>query len=204
MISVKQLSGRDRGRLLKHFIALPQEDIYLRFGSALSAAAIANYVMYLDCERDAIFGVYGENLDLIGVAHLAPSGEAAELGISVLRGQRGQGVGCALFQRAIERARNLELKSMFVHFLAENVVMRHLARKLGLISLTHGSDATASIALAQSDVGAAWNKWLDDCIALYDYSLKAQVQLTKTPRLQPALDKVIYAIPVKNIADINA
>ena len=157
MISVKQLSGRERGGLLRHFIALPQEDIYLRFGSALSAAAIASYVMYLDFKRDAIFGVYGENLELIGVAHLAPSGDAAELGISVLRGQRGRGVGCALFQCAIERARNLELNSLFVHFLAENVVMRHLARKLGLISLTHGSDAIAAIALPPSNAGAVWN-----------------------------------------------
>jgi GNAT superfamily N-acetyltransferase len=204
MISVKQLSGGERGRLLRHFIALPQEDIYLRFGSALSAAAIASYVMYLDFERDAIFGVYGENLELIGVAHLAPSGDAAELGISVLRGQRGHGVGSVLFQRAIERARNLELKSLFVHFLAENVVMRHLARKLGLISLTHGSDATAAIALPQSNAGAVWNEWLDDCIALYDYSLKAQVQLLKPPRPQPVLDKIIYAVPIKKIAGISA
>ena len=204
MISVKQLSGRERGRLLRHFITLPQEDIYLRFGSALSAAAIANYVTYLDFERDAIFGVYSENLDLIGVAHLAPSGDAAELGISVLRGQRGQGVGCALFQRAIERARNLQLKNLFVHFLAENVVMRHLARKLGLISLPQGSDATAAIALPRSNVGAVWNERLDDCIALYDYGMKAQVQLLETPRLRPTLDKMIYAVPIKNIADTSA
>jgi RimJ/RimL family protein N-acetyltransferase len=204
MISVKQLSGGERYKLFKHFVALPQEDIYLRFGSALNPAAIASYVEYLDFERDAVFGVYGKDLALVGVAHLAPSGEAAELGISVLRGERGRGVGCALFQRAIERARNLELNSLFVHFLAENVVMRHLARKLGLISLTHGSDATAAIALPQSNAGAVWNEWLDDCIALYDYSLKAQVQLLKPPRLQPVPDKMIYAVPIKKIVDINA
>jgi RimJ/RimL family protein N-acetyltransferase len=204
MVSVKQLSGGERGRLLRHFIALPQEDIYLRFGSALSAAAIATYVMYLDFERDAIFGVYGENLELIGVAHLAPSGDAAELGISVLRGQRGKGVGCALFQRAIERAGNLELNSLFVHFLAENIVMRHLARKLGLISVTDGNDATAAIALPQPNAGTVWNEWLDDCIALYDYSLKAQVQLLKPPRPQLALDKMMYAVPITKIADVTA
>ena len=204
MISVKQLSGGERGRLLRHFIALPQEDIYLRFGSALSAAAIASYVMYLNFERDAIFGVYGENLELIGVAHLAPNGDAAELGISVLRGQRGRGVGCALFQRAIERARNLQLKSLFVHFLAENVVMRHLARKLGLISVAQGGVATAGIALQQANAGTVWNEWLDDCIALYDYSLKAQVHLLKPPGLRPERDNVIYAVPNKKIAGISA
>ena len=185
-------------------MALPQEDIYLRFGGALSAAAIARYVEYLNFERDALFGVYGDSLELAGVAHLAPSGDAAELGISVLRGQRRRGLGSALFQRAIERARNLELKSLFVHFLAENVVMRHLAQKLGLISLTHGSDATAAIALPQANAGTVWNEWLDDCIALYDYSLKEQVQLLETPSRQPALEQMIYAVPIKKIAAINA
>ncbi len=204
MICVKQLSCGERGRLLRHFISLPQEDIYLRFGSALSVAAIASYVRYLNFERDAIFGVYGENLELIGVAHLAPNADAAELGISVLRGQRGHGVGSALFARAIERARNLELKSLFVHFLAENVVMRHLARKLGLISLTHGRDARAAIRLPHSNVGSIRNEWLDDCIALYDYSLKAQVQWLKSPVPPPARENMIYAVPnINSTANIR-
>lgn len=200
MISVKHLPGGERDRLLRHFLSLPREDIYLRFGSTLSAAAIASYVRYIDFERDTIFGVYGENLELIGVAHLAPGGDAAELGISVLRGERGRGVGSALFQRAIERARNLKLKSLFVHFLAENVVMRHLARKLGLVSLTHSSDATAAIALPQANAGSVWNDWLDDCIALYDYSLKAQIQWLKPPVPQPPRENMIYAIPATKFA----
>jgi GNAT superfamily N-acetyltransferase len=180
MIAVKQLFGGERRKLKAHFLALPPEDIYLRFGNALNAAAVADYVEYLDLERDAVFGVYGDKLELIGVAHLAPRGEAAELGISVLRGHRGQGVGAAIFNRAIAHARNLNLTSLFVHFLAENLVMRHLARKLGLISVTQGTDSEASIALAPGDAGTRWNEWLDDCIALYDYSLKSQVELFKT------------------------
>lgn len=200
MISVKQLSRDERGSLLRHFIALPQEDIYLRFGGAFSAAAIASYVRYLDFDRDVIFGVYGENLELIGVAHLAPSGNAAELGISVLRGQRGRGVGSALLQRAIDRARNLELKSLFVHFLAENVVMCHLARKLGLVSLTQGSDAKAAIELQQASAGSVWNEWSNNCIALYDYNLKPQMQRLKPAVSRPARENMTYAVPAEKIS----
>lgn len=185
MILVKQLSGGERAKLKTHFLALPPEDIYLRFGHALNAAAITDYVEYINFERDAVFGVYGDNLELIGAAHLAPLGEAAELGISVLRGHRGRGVGAAIFERAIAHARNLNLDSLFVHFLAENLVMRHLARKLGLISVTRGADSEASIALPPGNAGTVWNEWLDDCIALYDYSLKSQVELFKTQRLNP-------------------
>ena len=74
MTLVKQLSGSERRKLKAHFLALPPEDIYLRFGNALSAAAVADYVEYLDLERDAVFGVYGDNLELIKMAHLAPRG----------------------------------------------------------------------------------------------------------------------------------
>ncbi len=48
MTLVKQLSGRDRPKLKTHFLALPPEDIYLRFGLALSAAAITDYAEYID------------------------------------------------------------------------------------------------------------------------------------------------------------
>ncbi len=132
-----------------------------------------------------MFGVYGDKLELIGVAHLAPSGGAAELGISVLRGHRGRGVGTAIFSRAIAHARNLNLDGVFVHFLTENLVVRHLARKLGLISVTRGTDSEASIALSPGNAGTVWSEWLDDCVALYDYSLKSQVELLKTQRLKP-------------------
>lgn len=186
---VKQLSGGERRKLKTHFLALPPEDIFLRFGRGLSAAAITDYVEYIDCERDAVFGVYGNNLELIGVAHLAPTGKAAELGISVLRGQRDRGVGTAIFERAIAHARNLNLDSFFVHFLAENIVMRHLARKLGLISGTRGADSDASIAVPPGNAGTLWSERLDDSIALYDYSLKSQVQLFKTQNMSQRLHR---------------
>lgn len=186
---VKQLSGDERRKLKTHFFALPPEDIFLRFGHGLSAAAITDYVEYIDCERDAVFGVYGNNLELIGVAHLAPTGKAAELGISVLRGHRGRGVGTAIFSSAIAHAHNLNLDSFFVHFLAENLVMRHLARKLGLISVTRGADSDASIALPPGNAGTLWSEWLDDSIALYDYSLKSQVQLFKTQNMSQRLHR---------------
>ena len=189
MTLVKQLSGRERRKLTAHFLSLPPEDIYLRFGHALSAAAKSDYVEYIDFERDAVFGVYGNNLELIGVAHLAPTGETAELGISVLRGHRGRGVGAAIFSRAIAHARNLNLDSFFVHFLAENLVMRRLARKLGLISVTRGADSDASIALPPGNAGTLWSEWLDDAIALYDYSLKSQVQLFKTQNMSQRLHR---------------
>ena len=180
-ILVKQLSHIERAALIEHFQSLPPEDIYLRFGNAMNVAGRIDYVEKMDFEHDAVFGVYGDALQLVGVAHLAHTDKAAEFGISVLRGSRGLGVGTALLERAITHARNLGLNSLFVHFLAENATIRHLAQKQGLACVTSGPDSKATVQLPAPDAGTVWGEWLDDCVALYDYNLKAQLQLLRVP-----------------------
>jgi hypothetical protein len=59
---VQRLDKRARAPLLAHFLALAPEDRRLRFGSSLSAGAIAQYVGRIDFERDAAFGVYDMSL----------------------------------------------------------------------------------------------------------------------------------------------
>ena len=179
---VKQLSRAEQPALIEHFLSLPPEDIYLRFGYAMNAAGQIDYVEKMDLEHDAVFGVYGDALQLVGVAHLARSDNSAEFGISVLRGSRGLGVGTALLARAITHARNFGLKTLFVHFLAEYAMVRHLAQKQGLVCVTSGSDSKATVQLPAPYASTVWSEWLDDCVALYDYNLKAQVHLLGIPR----------------------
>ena len=180
-ILVKQLSHREQPALIEHFLSLPPEDIYLRFGHVMNVAGRIDYVEKMDFEHDVVFGVYGDVLQLVGVAHLARSDNAAEFGISVLRGSRGPGVGTALLARAITHARNLGLNNLFVHFVAENATIRHLAQKQGLACVTSGPDSKATVQLPAPNAGTVWGEWLDDCVALYDYNLKAQVQLLRVP-----------------------
>ena len=66
---VKQLSRAEQPALIEHFLSLPPEDIYLRFGYAMNAAGQIDYVEKMDLEHDAVFGVYGDALQLVGVAH---------------------------------------------------------------------------------------------------------------------------------------
>src|SRR4051812_17751462 len=70
-IRVKELSERDRRRLLMHFLALDDNDRLLRFGTVLPDELITRYVQRLDFSRDTVFGVYDDNLRLTGVGHLA-------------------------------------------------------------------------------------------------------------------------------------
>src|SRR5690242_442339 len=109
-IRVKELSERDRRRLLMHFLALEDDDRLLRFGTVLPDELITRYVQMLDFSRDAVFGVYDNNFHLVGVGHLAFAPKEAmpalsnsthkarigEFGVSVLASARGLGIGTKL------------------------------------------------------------------------------------------------------------
>src|SRR5712692_3767184 len=88
-----ELSRADAPALERHFLALDADDRRLRFGAPQSDYAIRAYVERIEFGRDAVFGVWGDDLELLGAAHLARSGKRAELGLSVLSAYRRSGLG---------------------------------------------------------------------------------------------------------------
>jgi RimJ/RimL family protein N-acetyltransferase len=176
-VLIKQLSVISREALRRHFLALPPEDVRLRFGSGMSAAGINAYVHKIDFDRDAVLGVFDENLQLTGVAHLAldPEHDAAELGISVLPGHRGQGIGTALFERAEAHARNHYIKILFMHCLTENQPMMHIASKSGMRVVAAGvGEADAHLQLTPPDAANVAGELMQERVALWDIAMKAQ------------------------------
>ena len=176
-IPVRELSTTDRAELERHFLALAPEDRRLRFGAAIADATVRAYVKRIAFDRDSVFGVGDDNLRLLGVAHLARLPGAAELGISVLNSHRLRGVGGALMARAVMRARNLGLRTLFMHCLAENAAILHLARKLGMDIVTEASEADARLSLPPADASSLFGEVLEQRVALFDHALKAQSRL---------------------------
>ncbi len=170
--------GRD-GVLRTHFLALPADDRRLRFGASLSAEAVAAYVDAIDFDRDAVFAVFDDALDAVGVAHVAFGGDVAELGISVLPQQRSRGAGTALFERAAAHARNRLVSTLFMHCLAENAAIMHIARKSGMDIVAAAGDVDAHLALSPASAASITGEFLTDRLALYDYALKAYVATWK-------------------------
>src|ERR671931_2556661 len=117
---ITRLSAFQRAALLRHFLALDAHDRRLRFGTPTGATALRTYVARIDFERDVVFGIFDEDLELVGVAHLARASEHAELGISVLAAHRNHGAGGALLLRAALRARNWGVRTLYMHCLREN------------------------------------------------------------------------------------
>jgi GNAT superfamily N-acetyltransferase len=160
--STVRLRESDRGALARHFLALEDSDRRLRFGSAMADEGIVQYVERIDFDRDCVFAVHDDRLRWIAVVHVALTGAMAELGLSVLPGFRGQGNGDALLRRAVIWLRNRGTLSVYVHCLAENAAMVHLARKNDMRIVYSGSESDGRLELEAPDPGSFFSEWMED------------------------------------------
>ena len=174
LVHVQRLTEASRPQLERHFLRLEPEDVRLRFGVVIPPEAIVAYVSRIDFDVDAVLGVYDEALAIVGVAHVAFTGGLAELGISVLPGHRGRGLGSALLARAADHVRNRFVTRLFMHCLAENAAMLHIARKLGMTICVDTGEADAFLKLPPGDPASVAGEFMDQRLALFDYALKAQ------------------------------
>src|SRR5271169_3096490 len=184
-VHVQRLEDAARPALRRHFLSLDGEDVRLRFGVTIPPAAIANYVDRIDFDADAVFGVHDDELALVGVAHAGFTGNLAELGVSVLTSHRGQGIGSALLARAAEHVRNRFVTRLFMHCLAENATMLHIARKLGMKICIDTGEADAFLKLAPADQASLAGEFVEQRIALFDYALKAQAMRMREFNVAP-------------------
>jgi GNAT superfamily N-acetyltransferase len=174
IVHVQRLPEGSRAGLERHFLSLEAEDVRLRFGVSIGAGAIVRYVASIDFDVDAVLGVHDESLSIIGVAHVAFTGSLAELGVSVLPGHRGRGIGTALLARAAGHVRNRFVTRLFMHCLAENAGMLHIARKLGMTICVEAGEAEAFLNLPRADPASVAGEFVNQRLALFDYALKAQ------------------------------
>ena len=178
VVPVRELHAGHRDEILRHLLLLNEEDRRLRFGTQTPDEVIQHYVEGLDFNRDAIFGSFDSQLNLIGMAHLAylprvkDKAQAAEFGVSVLPNGRGQGIGTALLARASVHSRNTRIETLFVHCLAINKPMMHLAQKAGMrVEYAYG-DADAYLTLPPANPATIVEEAANEQWADFDYAVK--------------------------------
>jgi RimJ/RimL family protein N-acetyltransferase len=189
-VLVKALSERDRGRVLRHFMALDSSDRLLRFGSMLPDEQLGAYVAKLDFTNDIVFGVFNRLFQLVGVGHLAFISKAAhpdsmnttdkekvaEFGVSVAKSARGQGVGTRLFERAAIHCRNVDVDTLYMQCLSSNRTMMHIAKKAGMEIKREYGEADAHLHLPPPSPSSVLAEALEEQMAKIDYTVKANAR----------------------------
>jgi len=182
-VPVRELHAGHRSEILNHLLQLGAEDRRLRFGTQTPDEVIHHYVESLNFNRDAVFGVFDHDLRLIGMAHLAylpeikEQAHAAEFGVSVLPEGRAQGLGTALLQRSAVHSRNSNIQTLYVHCLANNKAMMHLAQKAGMTVEYAYGDADAYLKLPPANSGTIVEEAANEQWADFDYALKENLKL---------------------------
>lgn len=185
-VLVKELGERDRRRILRHFLALDDNDRLLRFGSVIPDDAIAKYVEKIDFKHDIVFGVVNRVFQLVGVGHLAfakadkgkptQKERVAEFGVSVSKSARGQGVGSRLFQRAAIHCRNADVDTLYMQCLTSNQTMMHIAKKAGMEIKREYGEADAYLQLPPPSPASVMAEALEEQWAVIDYTVKANAR----------------------------
>jgi len=177
-VVVQRLVSFQRGEIARHLQRLSPQDRRLGFGTDITDAAIERYVNAIDFTRDNVFGIFDSGLALRGLVHLAlgPDRDTAEVGLSVDSEHRGKGYGYALLTRGKLHAQNLGYKKLYMHCLAENQIMNHLARKAGMKVVTEYGETDAYVALNVATYGDLALEFIGDQVALIDYLLKRQTR----------------------------
>jgi ribosomal protein S18 acetylase RimI-like enzyme len=176
-----RLRESDRASLANHFISLDSEDRRLRFGSNIGDDGLREYVARIDFARDGVFAVHDEEgARLLAAIHVALSAGSAELGLSVATECRGQGLGSALFQRAVNFLRNRGTPEVLVHCLTENGAMMHLARKNRMRIVATGAETDARLALDPPTPHTMFTEWLHEYHAAAVGTVRSHTRFAKT------------------------
>jgi GNAT superfamily N-acetyltransferase len=184
-VPMRKLHERHRSRVLKHLLALNNEDRNLRFGYAVSDEQIGNYVAAMNFERDDIFGVFGRSLRIVALAHLAFADEAGqgEFGVSVLACTRGRGLGSRLFEHCAVQARNRGASSLVIHLARHNAAMLAIVKHAGATLTFDGPDAIAHLPLPRATWASQVEALLEHQAAEWDFQLKLGVHRLDRLRL---------------------
>lgn len=173
---VAQLGPHHRARVLQHLRALPEHDLWLRFGYAVTDEGIRLYVRNLRFSRDALFGIFDEGAELLALGHLAfdksADSRTAEFGVSVLPNAQRQGFGLRLLQRAATHARNRGAIQLMMTYLPENDALERLAQRAGMQLVPDADEPRAYLSLEPPTAASMMDETFSEMLAAIDLGFR--------------------------------
>lgn len=187
-VPICRLHDDARENFIQHLHTLDASDRYLRFGYGASNAQIERYVQNLNLERDRLFGVYGHDLRLLAVAHLAMLETApdapckrVEFGVSVNLSARAKGMGRALYHRCALYARNAGMEQLYIFVLRENTAMVRIAKAAQADMTDQHGELDCWVQLEPATLETRLVEYWEDQRAHMDYQLKSMLSPRHAP-----------------------
>lgn len=176
-IHIRTLTPSELSAYRAHLLRLNREDRRLRFGYPIQDEAVCSFVARLDPTEDRVLAVFNDDLEVIGSVQVSfRDRKAIEFAFSVDPVARGAGLGRALFDRAILWARNRGFRGAHIFFLADNQVMRRMARALGMTVTLESGDCEGTMALPRATPFSMAREFALENLASLDYASKVQRQ----------------------------
>jgi len=173
---IAQLGSHHRARVLAHLRQLPADDLWLRFGYVVTEDALRRYVRSLHFSRDAVFGIFDQQAELMALGHLGFDKEAdsrtAEFGVSVLPSMRRQGFGLRLLQRVAMHARNRGATQLMMAYVPENDALKHLARSAGMDLVQDRYEPRAYLNLDPPSAASLMDETFSEMLAAIDLGFR--------------------------------
>lgn len=146
MISTRFLSAEEYPRFGTWLKTLSAEDRNLYFGMVVSDDYIDQLIARITADTTQHHFLISYNCtDWLGVLHIARvSDDSIEFGISVNAEYRNFGIGSDLLKEGIVWSRNRGYQRLYLHCVAWNRAMAHLADKHGLTTVQHETELDVS------------------------------------------------------------
>lgn len=149
-----RLKPFNRPSIAGHLKRLNPDDCYLRFGSVKTEEQIDEYVAKLNFNRDIIEGAF-DGAVLVGMCNISVFDDegypGGELGITVDKEFRKQGIGANLVERTLAQAGARGVSRVHVHYMRRNLSMARLVAGKAVALDFDGDEATAILAPAQRE-----------------------------------------------------
>lgn len=183
----RKLSILDKQKLITHLQSLTSyDDRRLRFGGFVTDEYIVSYVEKTCGKEDNKWFGVEEDGKIVAACHVAIVGDLAELGCSVDKEYRGNGLAQLMFDRAVTWLRTKGVTDVCMHCLSENLIMKHIARKNDMTIVSELGETDANVHL---DPPSPFTPLVDayaDRMAIYDMVYKSNLRMLKLYAARPS------------------
>jgi GNAT superfamily N-acetyltransferase len=167
---IKRLNNSHREKVLSHFKRLDAESLRSRFCSFMNESAIDLYVSKINFSKNGIFGVFNDDLAIVGVGECVIEDiNKAEVAFCVELEYQNQGLGGKLLERIVRFAKAREKTHLEMLCLKTNQKSQYLAKKFGL-KVKHSMDGE-TLAIIHMDKNTSvieqFNEHIDENLAAY-------------------------------------